>query len=121
MCSAGPKGRVRGRIDLDGWAMRSLIVAAVAGVAVVVGAQAALAFSFESQGTSQPSAQAAPKANAAPTIGFGAMDPNSVLPPIGESISDKGFDFGPGAFNNGLARQPTRSESVGPGWLYPPR
>jgi len=101
--------------------MRSLIFAAAGGVAMMVGAQGALAFTFENQGTSQPSAQAAPAANAAPTIGFGAMDPSSVLPPVGESISDKGFDFGPGAFNNGLARQPTRSESVGPSWLYPPR
>ncbi len=101
--------------------MRSLIFAAVGGVAMVAGAQGALAFTYENQGTSQPSAQAAPSANAAPAIGFGAMDPKSVLPPIGESISDKGFDFGPGAFNNGLASQPTRSDSVGPSWLYPPR
>lgn len=101
--------------------MRSLIFAAVGGVVMVAGAQGALAFTYENQGTSQPSAQAAPSANAAPAIGFGAMDPKSVLPPIGESISDKGFDFGPGAYNNGLASQPTRSDSVGPSWLYPPR
>jgi hypothetical protein len=101
--------------------MRSLIFAAAGGIAIVSGAESALAFTYENQGTSQPSSEAAPAANAAPAIGFGAMDPKSVLPPMGESISDKGFDFGPGAYNNGLASQPTRSESVGPGWLYPPR
>lgn len=100
--------------------MRSLIFAAVGGVAMAVGAQAALAFTYEGQGTTQPSTQASPSANAAPAMGFGAMDPNSVLPPIGESISDKGFDFGPGSMNNGLASPPTRGGSVGPGWLYPP-
>jgi hypothetical protein len=100
--------------------MRSLILAAASGALIAVGGQAALAFTFENQGTTQPSASAAPAANAAPAIGFGAMDPKSVLPPIGESISDKGFDFGPGAFNNGLASQPTRGNSVGPSWLYPP-
>ncbi|MCC7253756.1 hypothetical protein [Hyphomicrobium sp.] len=94
--------------------------AAVGGVAMMVGAQAALAFTYENQGTSQPSAEAAPAAKVAPSMGFGGMDPKSVLPPIGESISDKGFDFGPGAFNNGLASQPTRGGSVGPSWLYPP-
>ena len=99
--------------------MRSFIFAAVSGVAIAGGAESALAFTYENQGSSQPSS-GAPSANAVPTIGFGAMDPNSVLPPIGESISDKGFDFGPGAFNNGLASQPTRGSSVGPGWLYPP-
>lgn len=98
--------------------MKSLIFAAVGGLAVAVGAQAALAFTFENQGTTQPSASS--KANATPQIGFSGMDPGSVLPPIGQSIPDKGFDFGPGAFNNGLASQPTRSESVGPSWLYPP-
>lgn len=100
--------------------MRSLIFAAVGGVSLIAGVQGALAFTYENQGNSQPSG-AAPSANAAPTMGFGAMDPNAVLPPIGQSISDKGFDFGPGAFNNGLAAQPKRSDSVGPGWLYPPR
>src|SRR5690606_21197890 len=98
-------------ISLGGLAMKSWIFAAVGGIAVAGGAERALAFTFESQGTTQPSAQAAPSANAAPTIGFGAMDPNSVLPPIGQSISDTGFDFGPGAYNNGLASQPSRSES----------
>lgn len=98
--------------------MRSLIFVAVGGVAIAVGAQAALAFTFENQGstTTQPSGTA----QAAPQAGFAGMDPKSVLPPIGESISDKGFDFGPGAFNNGLASQPTRGSSVGPSWLYPP-
>lgn len=97
--------------------MRSVLWAAVCGVALAAGSQAALAFTYENQGgSSQPSASA----QAAPNAGFTGMDPKSVLPPIGESISDKGFDFGPGAFNNGLASQPTRSNSVGPSWLYPP-
>lgn len=98
--------------------MRSLIFAAVGGVVLGVGASGALAFTYESQGTTQPSAS--PQAQAAPQVGFSGMDPGSVLPPIGQSISDKGFDFGPGAFNNGLASQPTRGSSVGPSWLYPP-
>jgi hypothetical protein len=106
--------------NLDGLAMRSLIFAAVSGVAVAAGAQSALAFTFENQGTTQPSSAPAAKAQAAPQFGFSGMDPNTVLPPIGQSISDKGFDFGPGAFNNGLASQPTRGSSVGPSWLYPP-
>lgn len=98
--------------------MRSVIWAAVGGVAIAAGAQAALAFTYENPGAgaSQPAASA----QAAPNAGFMGMDPKSVLPPIGESISDKGFDFGPGAFNNGLAAPPTRSDSVGPSWLYPP-
>jgi hypothetical protein len=94
--------------------MKSLIAAAVAGAMALVGAQAALAFTYENQGTSQPSANA-PDAKA----GFGEMDPSSVLPPIGNSIQGNKFDFGPGAFNNGLASPPTRAESVGPSWLYP--
>lgn len=100
--------------------MRSLILTAVTGALIAAGSQAALAFTFENQGTSQPSASA-PAANAAPAIGFGAMDPQSVLPPIGESLPSGGFDFGPGAFNNGMASQPTRHDSVGPSWLHPPR
>ena len=99
-------------------AMKSLILAAVSGVAMVAGAHGALAFQYENQGTSQPSGGAA--ANAAPTMGYGAMDPSSVLPPIGQSIPDRGLDFGPGSMNNGMASQPTRGSSVGPGWLYPP-
>jgi hypothetical protein len=43
------------------------------------------------------------------------------MPPIGQSVQGSSYDFGPGSQNNGWARQPTRSESVGPGWLYPPR
>jgi hypothetical protein len=100
--------------------MRSVFLAAMSGALIVVGAQAALAFTYENQGGSQSSGASGASANAAPAMGFGAMDPNSVLPPIGESISDKGLDFGPGAFNNGLASQPTRGSSVGPSWLYPP-
>ncbi|MGE0024646.1 MAG: hypothetical protein AB7S70_13575 [Hyphomicrobium sp.] len=100
--------------------MRSFIFAAVGGISLAAASEGALAFTYENQGTSQPSASA-PQSNAAPTIGFGAMDPNAVLPPIGQSIPDNGYGFTPGAFNNGLASQPTRSDSVGPGWLYPPR
>ncbi len=89
---------------------------------MAAGSEGALAFTYENQGgsSSQPSAAAAPSANAAPAIGFGSMDPNAVLPPIGESISSKGLDFGPGAMNNGLASPPSRGNSVGPSWLYPP-
>jgi hypothetical protein len=101
--------------------MRSLILTVAAGVGLMVGTGAAFAFTYENQGTSQPQASA-PSANAAPAIGFGAMDPSSVLPPMGgESIEGGKFDFGPGAFNNGLASQPTRADSVGPSWLHPPR
>ncbi|WP_139247718.1 hypothetical protein [Hyphomicrobium sp. CS1GBMeth3] len=100
--------------------MRSMIFAAVGGVAMAVGAQAALAFTFEGQGGSQPTTPQANAQQTAPQIGFSGMDPRSVLPPIGESIGDKGFDFGPGSQNNGLASQPTRGSSVGPSWLYPP-
>lgn len=106
--------------------MRSLILTVATGVALGLGAlglcsQAALAFTYESQGTSQPQASS-PQANATtPAIGFGSMDPNSVLPPIGAGVPVQSFDFGPGAFNNGLASQPTRADSVGPSWLHPPR
>ncbi len=99
--------------------MRFFVFAAVGGISIAVGSLAALAFTYENQGTSQPSASA--QSNAAPTIGFGTMDPNSVLPPIGQSIPETGFDFGPGAFNNGMAMQPSRNDSIGPSWLYPPR
>jgi hypothetical protein len=94
--------------------MKSLIAAAITGAMALGGAQAAMAFTYENQGTTQPSANA-PDAK----VGFGEMDPSSVLPPIGNSIQGNKFDFGPGAFNNGLASPPTRAESVGPSWLYP--
>lgn len=100
--------------------MRSMILAAALGASVGLAAQAAHAFTFEGQSTTTtptPSAQAAPNGAA---LGFSGMDPSSVLPPIGESIPGQSFDFGPGAFNNGLASQPTRGSSVGPSWLYPP-
>ena len=94
--------------------MKSLIAAAVAGALAIFGAHGAMAFTYENQGTSQPSANASD-----PKAGFGEMDPSSVLPPIGNSIQGNKFDFGPGAFNNGLASPPSRAESVGPSWLYP--
>jgi hypothetical protein len=100
--------------------MRSLILTAAAGMALTLSAQSALAFTYENQGTTQPQASA-PSAQAGPAMGFGAMDPKAVLPPMGEGTSVQSFDFGPGAFNNGWASQPTRSESVGAGWLHPPR
>lgn len=100
--------------------MKSLIFAAVSGVAMFAGASGALAFTYENGGSSQPSGGSSASANAAPTMGFGSMDPNSVLPPIGQSIESKGLDFGPGSMNNGLASPPTRGGSVGPSWLYPP-
>jgi hypothetical protein len=105
-------------IDLDGLAMRSLIFAAAGGVALAIGGQEALAFTFENQGTSQPttSSSSQPQAKA----GYLDMDPGSLMPPIGQSVGSAGYDFGPGAFNNGLAQQPTRGGSVGPSWLYPP-
>ncbi len=96
--------------------MHLFVKVAALGAMLSLGSQAALAFTYENQGTTQPSANA-PEAKA----GFGSMDPASVLPPIGQSLSTNSYDFGPGAFNNGLASQPTRNESVGPSWLYPPR
>jgi hypothetical protein len=96
--------------------MKLMIKAAALGAMLAVGSSAALAFTYENQGTTQPSASQ-PEAK----MGYGEMDPASVLPPVGQSISSGGYDFGPGAFNNGMASQPTRSESVGPSWLYPPR
>lgn len=101
--------------------MRSLILTAAAGLALALGTGAALAFTYENQGTTQPQASS-PQANATtPAIGFGSMDPNAVLPPMGSGTSVQSFDFGPGASNNGWASQPTRGDSVGPSWLHPPR
>ncbi|HYD16032.1 MAG TPA: hypothetical protein VEA77_06495 [Hyphomicrobium sp.] len=96
--------------------MRPMILAAALGAAVSVGSQAALAFTYESQGTTQPSNSSEPSVKAGLD-----MDPGSLMPPIGQSVPSSSYDFGPGAFNNGMAQQPTRTESVGPGWLYPPR
>lgn len=109
---------VNGRLSWGELAMRSLIWAAACGIAMAAGSQAAFAFTYENQGGS--SQQPAASANVAPTIGFSGMDPKSVLPPIGESISSGGFDYAPSSFNNGMAQQPTRGGSVGPSWLYPP-
>jgi hypothetical protein len=50
------------------------------------------------------------------------MNPTSVLPPMGGvSIESPKYDLGPGSANNGMASQPTRNDSIGPSWLYPPR
>lgn len=100
--------------------MRSMIFAAVGGVAMAAGGQAALAFTFEGQGGAQPTTPQANAQQSAPQIGFSGMDPASVLPPISSSIEDNAFNFRPGAYNNGLASPPTRGNSVGPSWLYPP-
>jgi len=97
--------------------MRSTISALALGAAMVFASQAAFAFTYENQGTTQPTT--APQAQA--KAGYVDTDPGSLIPPIGHTEPGVGYDFGPGAFNNGLAQQPTRSESVGPSWLYPPR
>lgn len=92
-------------------------MAVALGASTLVASQAALAFTFEGQGSGQQqssSAQVAPKAGL-------DMDPGSLMPPIGTSVPGATYDFGPGAFNNGLASPPTRNDSVGPSWLYPPR
>lgn len=100
--------------------MRSTISALALGATVsalaLFGSQAALAFTYENQGTTQPSAAAQPQSKA----GFLDTDPGSLMPPIGQSVGSSGYDFGPGAFNNGMAQQPTRGSSIGPSWLYPP-
>jgi hypothetical protein len=97
--------------------MKLLTTAAALATLFAVGSQGALAFTYENQGTTQPSA--APSSGA--KAGYVDVDPGSLLPPIGESVPGQTYDFGPGAFNNGMASQPTRNDSVGPGWLYPPR
>lgn len=98
--------------------MRSLLTCAAAVAAItLVGTQPGLAFQYENQGTSNPTSTA-PRAN------FGGVDmnPNSVLPPMGGvSIEGSKYDLGPGSANNGMAQQPTRYDSIGPSWLYPPR
>lgn len=99
--------------------MRFLLTCAAAVAAMtLIGTQPSHAFTYENQGTSNPTTTA-PKAN------FGAVDmnPNSVLPPMGagESVGGSKFDLSPSSFNNGMAAQPTRDNSVGPSWLYPPR
>jgi hypothetical protein len=39
----------------------------------------------------------------------------------GVSVEGPKYDLGPGGANNGYASQPTRNDSIGPSWLYPPR
>lgn len=96
--------------------MKATISAIALGALALAAPQAALAFTFENQGGSQPTTSSQPQAKA----GYLDTDPGSLMPPIGQSIGNTGYDFGPGAFNNGLAQQPTRGSSVGPSWLYPP-
>jgi hypothetical protein len=96
--------------------MKATISAVSFGALMLLGSPAALAFTYENQGTTQPSSSSEPRAKA----GYLDTDPGSLMPPIGQSIESKGYDFGPGAFNNGMAQQPSRGSSVGPSWLYPP-
>jgi hypothetical protein len=96
--------------------MRSVILAAALGAVTIVSSQGALAFTYEGQGGAQTTTPENPSAKA----GYLDMDPGSLMPPIGQSVPNSGYDFGPGAFNNGMAVQPDRGSSVGPSWLYPP-
>ncbi|MDQ8700119.1 hypothetical protein [Hyphomicrobium sp. LHD-15] len=96
--------------------MKATISAMAFGALTLLGSQAALAFTYENQGTTQPTTSGQSQTKA----GYLDTDPGSLMPPIGQSIGSTGYDFGPGAFNNGMAQQPTRGSSVGPSWLYPP-
>jgi len=91
------------------------LAAAVAAFAFL-GSASVRAFTYENQGTTQPSAS-----QSAPKSGYMDFEPGTLIPPISQKVEGSSLDFGPGAFNNGWARQPTRTESVGPSWLYPPR
>jgi hypothetical protein len=108
-------------------AMRSALTksilssAALAAALALAGAQGAYAFTYENGGSSSPSGQADPKANFGGNTGSVDVDASSLMPPIGTSVPGMEFNSGPGAFNNGMAMQPTRNDSVGPSWLYPPR
>jgi hypothetical protein len=97
--------------------MRSVILAAALGAVTIVSSQAALAFTYEGQG----GAQTTTPENSSAKAGYFDMDPGSLMPPIGQSVPGASYDFGPGAYNNGWAQQPTRNDSVGPSWLHPPR
>jgi hypothetical protein len=99
--------------------MRFLLTCGAALVATaLIGTQPSHAFTYENQGTANPTS-AAPKSN----FGYVDMNPGSVLPPMGAGVSIEGpkYDLGPGGANNGYASQPTRNDSIGPSWLYPPR
>jgi hypothetical protein len=98
--------------------MRFLLTCGAALVATaLIGTQPSHAFTYENQGNANPTS-AAPKSN----FGYVDMNPTSVLPPMGGvSIESPKYDLGPGSANNGMASQPTRNDSIGPSWLYPPR
>ncbi len=98
--------------------MRSLILTAAVGVAALVTAQAALAFTYEGHGSGGQPAASAQEPSAKAGLD---MDPGSLIAPMGTSVPGTTYDFGPGAFNNGLASPPSRTDSIGPGWLYSPR
>ena len=109
-------------MNRGGMAMRStLTLAAVLAALAFLGPQAANAFTYENQGSSSPSGQTDPKANFGGNTGTVDTDPGSLMPAIGQSVPSMEFNSGPGAYNNGMASQPTRNDSVGPSWLYPPR
>jgi len=91
------------------------LAAAVATLAFL-GTVAAYAFTYENQGSSQPSAS-----EPAAKSGYMDFEPGKLMPPISQKVEGSSMDLGPGAYNNGWAQQPTRNESVGPSWLYPPR
>jgi hypothetical protein len=91
------------------------LIAALSAVALSV-PQAAHAFTYENQGSSQSSA---PQSGA--KSGLVDLEPGALIPPISQKVEGSSMDFGPGAFNNGWASQPSRNESIGPSWLYPPR
>ena len=97
--------------------MKRFLTLAAAAMIASIGAGAAYAFTYENQGTTSPTTTA-PKGH----LGYADMNPSSVLPPIsGTPVEGLKFDHGPSSYNNGYATQPTRENSVGPSWLYPPR
>jgi hypothetical protein len=80
------------------------------------GPQPARAFTFEGAPTTNRDGS-----NVAPQAGYMNIDPNSVLPPVGEPVPSMKFNDGPGSRNNGWASPPSRRDSIGPGWLYGPQ
>lgn len=91
-------------------------LAAALATLAFLGPMTAHAFTYENQGSSQPAAS-----GPAAKSGYMDLEPGKLIPPMSQKVEGSSLDFGPGAYNNGWAQQPTRSESVGPSWLYPPR
>jgi hypothetical protein len=75
--------------------------------------QPAHAFTFENPGAAQTSGD-----KQAAGAGYLDLEAKSAMPPIGESLPGIRYNDGPGAYNNGFASPPDRSNSVGPSWLY---